>query len=52
MIMKKEYIKPRMNEVEVISTEMIATSISVGEDIENGVTGAKQNRGEWGNLWK
>ena len=52
MMMKKEYIKPRMNEVEVISTEMIATSIPVGEDKDNGVTGVNPNRGEWGNLWK
>ena len=52
MIMKKEQIKPRMNDVEVVSTEMIATSIPVGEDKESGVTGVNQNRGEWGNLWK
>lgn len=52
MIMKKEYIKPLMNEVEVTSTEMIATSIPVGEDKETGVTGVNPSRGEWGNLWK
>ena len=52
MIMKKEYIKPRMNEVEIVSIEMIASSIPVGEDKESGVTGANQHRGEWGNLWK
>ena len=50
--MKKEYIKPIMNSVEVVSIEMIATSILVGEDKESGVTGASQNRGEWGNVWK
>ena len=50
--MKKEYIKPRMNEVEIVSMEMIASSIPVGEDKESGVTGVKQNRGEWGNMWK
>ena len=50
--MKKEYIKPLMNEVEVTSTEMIATSIPVGEDKETGVAGVSQNRGEWGHLWK
>ena len=50
--MKKEYIKPRMNEVEIVSIEMIASSIPVGEDKESGVTGVKQNRGEWGNVWK
>ena len=33
-------IKPLMNEVEIISTEMIATPIPVGEDKESGVTGA------------
>ena len=52
MIMKKEYIEPRMNEVEIVSLEMIASSIPVGEDKESGVTGVNQNRGEWGNLWK
>lgn len=52
MIMKKEYIKPRMNDVEIVSLEMIASSIPVGEDKESGVTGVNKKRGEWGNLWK
>ena len=51
MIMKKEYIKPLMNNVEIVSTTMIANSIPVGEDKESGVTGVNPNRGEWGNLW-
>ena len=38
--------------VEIVSMEMIASSIPVGEDKESGVTGVNQNRGEWGNLWK
>lgn len=41
-----------MNEVEIVSMEMIASSIPVGEDKESGVTSANRNRGEWGNLWK
>jgi hypothetical protein len=41
-----------MNEVEIVSMEMIASSIPFGEDKESGVTGVNQNRGKWGNLWK
>lgn len=41
-----------MNEVEIVSMEMITSSIPVGEDKESGVTGVNQNRGEWGYLWK
>lgn len=50
--MKKEYIAPAMEKIEVASANIIATSINIGEDMENGVTGANQHRGEWGNLWK
>ena len=38
-----------MNEVEIVSMEMIASSIPIGKEKENGVN---RNRGEWGNLWK
>jgi hypothetical protein len=50
--MKKEYIEPVTNKIELVSTDIIAVSIPKGEDIEDGVTGANKNRGEWGNLWK
>ena len=50
--MRKEYIKPLMNGVEVVSMKMIASSIPVGEDKESGVTGVNKDRGEWGDLWQ
>lgn len=50
--MEKRYIKPQIINVEVASTEMIASSIPVGEDKNDGVTGVNRKRGEWGNLWK
>lgn len=49
--MKKEYIKPEMTIISVESISLLATSIPIGEDKENGVTGANK-RGEWGDLWK
>lgn len=49
--MKKEYTKPVITDSE-ISIEVIASSIPFGEDKENGTSGVKQQRGEWGNLWK
>lgn len=50
--MKKIYTEPTITEAIVVTNEMIATSIPVGEDVESGVTGANQHRGEWGDLWK
>lgn len=50
--MKKAYIKPVIEETIIVSSEMVATSILVGGNVESGVTGANQHRGEWGNLWK
>ena len=40
------------DENEFVSMEMIASSIPIGKEKENGVTGVNRNRGEWGNLWK
>ena len=50
--MKKIYTEPTITETIVVTNEIIATSIPVGGDVESGVTGANQHRGEWGNLWK
>ena len=49
--MKTEYIKPEMLIEEVELTTMIATSLNVGEDIEEGTTDTNGRRGSWGNLW-
>lgn len=49
--MKTEYIKPELQIEEVEMTNMIATSLNVGEDIEEATTDANGRRGAWGNLW-
>lgn len=50
--MKKEYTAPTIEKIEITSTNIIATSINMGEDKESGVTGVNKHRGEWGTLWK
>lgn len=49
--MRTEYIKPevRIEELELVS--MVAASVGLGEDVENGTTDAQGHRGSWGNLW-
>ncbi|MBQ4083535.1 MAG: hypothetical protein IJC77_04655 [Bacteroidaceae bacterium] len=48
---KKIYITPevRIEELELIN--MVATSIGVGESLENVTADTKGHRGSWGNLW-
>ena len=49
---KKEYIAPSCEVVEMEIVSMIAVSVEIGDDIENGSTqDANKHRGEWGNLW-
>ncbi|MBQ8270723.1 MAG: hypothetical protein IJZ22_05900 [Bacteroidaceae bacterium] len=50
--MKKIYTKPTVATQEIVTVQVIATSFSMGEDQESGVTGAGKHNGEWGNLWK
>ena len=49
--MRTEYIKPevRIEELELVS--MVAASVGLGEDVENGTTDAQGRRGGWGDLW-
>lgn len=49
--MKKIYQAPIVSAYSILATEVIATSFPIGEDKQNGTTGAKEQRGEWGNLW-
>ena len=49
--MKTEYMKPEVLTEDIVVEKMIATSISVGEDVENGTTETRGRRGSWGNLW-
>lgn len=55
--MKRTYIAPAVTELTVVSESMVAASINIigGETVntkDNGVQLGKQQRGEWGNLWK
>ncbi len=51
--MKQHYIKPEIEAIDIAVENMIATSpsISVGDDVESGVTGTRERRGSWGDLW-
>ncbi len=50
--MRMKYIKPEIliEEVELVS--MIATSLNIGEDVEEGTTDTNGRRGSWGDRWE
>ena len=50
MIMKKEYFKPEILEVNVIANNMLANSVGI-KDETTGPKDTNTNRGEWGNVW-
>lgn len=49
--MKTEYIKPEIMVEEVELASMIATSLTIGADVEETTTDASARRSSWGNLW-
>ena len=50
--MKTEYIKPEIQMEEAELACLIATSLNVGEEIEEGTTDTNKRRGTWGNFWE
>ena len=46
-----EYVKPEIQFEEVELMSMVATSLNIGGDVEEGLTDANGRRGSWGNLW-
>lgn len=53
--MKKTYVSPFAEEVNIETTQMLANSIPVGEgNVDTSDPGNQHSddrRGEWGNLW-
>ena len=49
--MKTEYIKPEIMIEEGELATMIATSVRIGEDVEETTTDTNGRRGTWGDLW-
>lgn len=51
--MKKEYVKPICEEIQIETSQMITSSITgSAPDSDDSEFGAPmQRRGEWGNLW-
>ena len=51
--MKKVYITPSMEVMNIETVEMIATSLEKGGDFDtsNGGQLSNDRRGSWGNLW-
>ena len=51
--MKKEYVKPTIEEIQIETSQMITSSITgSAPDSDDSEFGAPmQRRGEWGNLW-
>lgn len=51
--MKKTYVSPFAEEVNIETTQMLAASIGINDTEVDSDTdqGADDRRGEWGNLW-
>ena len=51
--MKKEYVKPTSEEIQIETSQMITSSITgYAPDSDDSEFGAPMHRrGEWGNLW-
>jgi hypothetical protein len=53
--MKKEYVKPTSEEIQIETSQMITSSITGyapdSDDSEFGAPAKASRRGEWGNLW-
>ena len=57
--MKKEYIKPTSEEMQIDTSQMLASSVTSSitgyapdsDDSEFGAPAKAARRGEWGNLW-
>ena len=53
--MKKNYVSPLANEVNVTTEGLIAASLQMSDKTVdskgNGVQLSNENRGQWGNLW-
>ena len=51
--MKKEYVKPTSEEIQIETSQIITSSITgSAPDSDDSEFGAPmQRRGEWGNLW-
>ena len=47
--MKKNYLKPEAELLDMVVTNIIAASAPQGGDDEE--LGANKHRGEWGNVW-
>lgn len=53
LLMKKTYVSPFAEEVNIETTQMLAASIGINDTEVDSDTdqGAGDRRGEWGNLW-
>lgn len=50
--MKKDYLRPEVQTVEILALDMLAASSGVvGGEGGTDDFGAGKNRGEWGNVW-
>ncbi|MBQ5730799.1 MAG: hypothetical protein IIV57_04170 [Bacteroidaceae bacterium] len=55
--MKKNYIAPEMEELNLVAEQLLAVSITVDGDktVDTSTSGSQlgnDRRGEWGDLWK
>lgn len=53
MIMKEDYLKPEILEIEMVTAEMVlGGSADTGLDETPDIPDTNKRRGTWGNLWE
>ncbi|MBQ2787007.1 MAG: hypothetical protein IJF00_03495 [Bacteroidaceae bacterium] len=53
--MKKNYLKPQISEVKMVSMSVVAASFDtgdIGQTDDEIVTNSRRNRNDWDNIWQ
>ena len=49
--MKKDYSRPEVEIIDIITSALIATSVPKEDGEHEGDFGTNKHRGDWGNIW-
>ena len=49
--MKKDYSRPEVEIIDIITSTLIATSVPKEDGEQEGDFGTNKHRGDWGNIW-
>ena len=49
--MKKDYLRPEAEIIDIITSTLIATSLTEDDEVQEGDFGTNKHRGDWNNIW-